>query len=113
MIEAPAAEEPRRSGRRADRAEADAAPAEPESEELPSDVPAEEPVEPRSPSRSHEAPALEPAEASSFTTAEREAIADQPTVFFEQQPPGEIELGDLELDIDEEIEEVGGAVSSR
>ena len=55
-------------------------------------------------------PAEEP-DASTFTTAEREAIADQPTVFFEQQPPAEMELGDLDLDLDEEIEEVGGAVS--
>ncbi len=54
---------------------------------------------------------LEPSATSSFTTAEREAIADQPTVFFEQQEPAELELGDLELDLDEEIEEVGGAVS--
>ena len=43
-------------------------------------------------------------EASGFTTTEREAIADQPTVFFEQQPSEE-------LDIDEETEEVGGADS--
>jgi hypothetical protein len=56
-------------------------------------------------------PEPDPAEASSFTTAEREAIADQPTVFFEQQAPEEFELGELDLDIDEEIEEVGGAVS--
>ncbi|MDQ3729479.1 MAG: hypothetical protein M3355_07815, partial [Actinomycetota bacterium] len=48
---------------------------------------------------------------SSFSTAEREAIADQPTVFFEQAPPAELELGDLELDFDEEIEEVGGSLS--
>ncbi len=66
-----------------------------------------EPVEPEPASE----PELDPAEASSFTTEEREAISDQPTVFFEQQPPEEMELGDLELDIDEEIEEVGGAVS--
>ncbi|MDX6586455.1 MAG: hypothetical protein QOI31_928, partial [Solirubrobacterales bacterium] len=58
-----------------------------------------------------EAEQPDPSEASSFTTAEREAIADQPTVFFEQQAPAELELGDLELDLDEEIEEVGGAVS--
>ena len=48
--------------------------------------------------------------APSFTTAEREAIADQPTVFFDQAPAGELELGDLDLDLDEEIEEVGGAM---
>ena len=48
---------------------------------------------------------------SPFSTAEREAIAEQPTVFFEQQQPAELELGDLDLDLDEEIEEVGGAVS--
>lgn len=48
---------------------------------------------------------------SSFSTAEREAIADQPTVFFEQAPPAELELGDMELDFDEEIEEVGGSLS--
>ena len=58
-----------------------------------------------------EAPVPEQAEAPASSTAEREAIADQPTVFFEQQPPEEIDLGELELDIDEEIEEVGGAVS--
>ena len=57
-------------------------------------------------------PEPEPPDAeSSFTTEEREAIADQPTVFFEQQAPAELELGDLDLDLDEEIEEVGGAVS--
>jgi hypothetical protein len=50
-------------------------------------------------------------EDSTFTTAEREAIAEQPTVFFEQQEPAELELGDLDLDLDEEIEEVGGSVS--
>lgn len=56
-------------------------------------------------------PDPEPAEAeSSFSTAEREAIADQPTVFFDQAP-AELELGDLELDFDEEIEEVGGSLS--
>ena len=55
-------------------------------------------------------PATEPEPPSPFSTAEREAIADQPTVFFDQAP-AELELGDLELDFDEEIEEVGGAVS--
>ncbi len=47
---------------------------------------------------------------SPFTTAEREAIADQPTVFFDQAEPGEFDFGELELDIDEEVEDVGGSV---
>ena len=80
--------------------ETEEAPAAPASEEM--DAVPEEPAEDAAP---------DPADGSTFTTAEREAIADQPTVFFEQQPPGEIELGDLELDLDEEIEEVGGSVS--
>lgn len=86
-------------------ANAEEPPAEPE--------PEPEPAEPELP---EEAPAetsgSEPPDAeSSFTTEEREAIADQPTVFFEQQAPAELELGDLDLDLDEEIEEVGGAVA--
>jgi hypothetical protein len=93
--------------------ETDDAPAEPQSEEPAAaaeafEEPATEVAEPAEP---EETVAPDPVEESSFTTAEREAIADQPTVFFEQQPPEEFELGDLELDIDEEIEEVGGAVS--
>ena len=56
-------------------------------------------------------PDSEPVEAeSAFSTSEREAIADQPTVFFDQAP-ADLELGDLELDFDEEIEEVGGSLS--
>ena len=93
--------------------ETDAAPAEPEAVEPVTAEErelAEEPElakEPESPEELSD----EVGDASTFTTAEREAIADQPTVFFEQQPPAEMELGDLDLDIDEEIEEVGGAVS--
>ena len=87
--------------------ETDEAPVEPASEET---AVQEEPAAEAPAPEPEPEPAPDPAEASSFTTEEREAIADQPTVFFEQQPPEEMELGDLELDIDEEIEEVGGAV---
>jgi hypothetical protein len=52
-----------------------------------------------------------PDTSTSFTTQEREAIADQPTVFFEQQEPAELELGDLDLDLDEELEEVGDMIN--
>ena len=100
VIEAPSEEEPALTPiDETDAPETDDAPAEPESDELA--PPAESAGDPLAP---------EPGDASSFTTAEREAIADQPTVFFEQQPPEELELGDLELDLDEEIEEVGGSV---
>ena len=91
----------------------------PETEEVPADAapaPAgEEPETGEQPQAegAEESQPADPVESSSFTTAEREAIADQPTVFFEQQAPEELELGDLDLDIDEEIEEVGGAVSER
>jgi len=94
--------------------ETDQAPAEPASEETAvQDQPAaqEEPAAEAPAPEPEPEPASDPADVSSFTTEEREAIADQPTVFFEQQPPEEMELGDLELDIDEEIEEVGGAFS--
>ncbi len=81
--------------------------AEPESAPEPEDAaPAPEPEGPPV-----ENEPVDPADAPTFTTAEREAIADQPTVFFEQQPPADLELGELELDLDEEIEEVGGSVS--
>ena len=81
--------------------------AEPESAPEPEDAaPAPEPEDPPA-----ENEPVDPADAPTFTTAEREAIADQPTVFFEQQPPADLELGELELDLDEEIEEVGGSVS--
>lgn len=50
----------------------------------------------------------EPAEApSSFTTAEREAIADQPTAFFDQAGGSALDMGELDLDLDEEIQDVG------
>jgi len=80
-----------------------------------SDTPAAAPegAEPEEPETPAETAGLSPADGeSSFTTEEREAIADQPTVFFEQQAPAEMELGDLDLDLDEEIEEVGGAVEA-
>ncbi len=79
----------------------------------PTEPAAEEPTEPGEPAADEpaEPAAEEPVEPESpFSTAEREAIADQPTVFFDQAP-AEMELGDLELDLDEEIEDVGGAVS--
>jgi hypothetical protein len=41
-------------------------------------------------------------ETATFTTAEREAIADQPTEFFDQTA-GELELDDLDLELDEEF----------
>ncbi len=47
--------------------------------------------------------------ASTFSTEEREAIADQPTVFFEQ-PAADLDPGEAELDRDEEIGDVGGAL---
>ena len=50
------------------------------------------------------------AEGATFTTAEREAIADQPTTFFDHQLPEdqpEVDLDvDLDLDLEEELEEV-------
>ena len=52
-----------------------------------------------------EAPAAE-AEESSFTTAEREAIADQPTVIYDRATAEELEMGELDLDIEDEVEEV-------
>lgn len=51
----------------------------------------------------------DPEPMSSFTTAEREAIADQPTVFFDQQDDA-LELGELDLDLEDELEEVDAAV---
>ena len=59
----------------------------------PPEPPAEEPV---------------PDEGARFSTTEREAIADKPTEFFDQAP-AELELGELDLDLDEEIEEAGSA----
>lgn len=44
--------------------------------------------------------------AKTFTTSEREAIAGQPTEFFDQAP-AELELGELDLDLDEEVAEAG------
>ena len=41
-----------------------------------------------------------------FTTSERETIADQPTEFFDHGPEP-LELGDLDLDLQEELDEVG------
>jgi hypothetical protein len=105
VAEAPSQEEPALAPAEDESSELDQEPVEPASEELEA---ADEPEAAEPPA---EGPGGEVGEASSFTTAEREAIADQPTVFFEQQPPEEFELGELELDIDEEIEEVGGAVS--
>ncbi|CAN5189901.1 hypothetical protein BH24ACT23_BH24ACT23_12850 [soil metagenome] len=51
-------------------------------------------------------------EASSFTTAEREAIADQPTVFFDQADSGALELDDLDLGLDEDELDDDGAEAS-
>ena len=90
------------------------APAEPPPEPI-AEAPAEpEPEAPESAAETTEFQAGDEAgsteSASAFTTAEREAIADQPTVFFDQAPASEPELGDLDLDLDEEIEEVGGSV---
>ena len=79
--------------------------AEPPSEELAQPAEASPPAPP-----AEDAAPSDSGEGSPFSTAEREAIADQPTVFFEQQAPAELELGDLDLDLDEEIEEVGSAV---
>jgi hypothetical protein len=42
--------------------------------------------------------------ASSFSTAEREAIAAQPTEFFEQAPEP-LDLGELDLDLKDELDE--------
>ena len=42
--------------------------------------------------------------ADSFSTTEREAIADQPTEFFDQTPEP-IELGELDLDLKDELDE--------
>ncbi len=113
VIEAPSEEEPALTPIEEttvlETEEAPAAPesAEPESAPEPEDAaPAPEPEGPPA-----ENEPVDPADAPTFTTAEREAIADQPTVFFEQQPPADLELGELELDLDEEIEEVGGSVS--
>jgi hypothetical protein len=114
VIEAPATEAPLTPIGEAIVPQAADAPDEPESEEVASSDPVPAPEEPDAPdeppTEAPESAPVDPAEASSFTTAEREAIADQPTVFFEQQPPAELELGELELDIDEEVEDVGGAM---
>jgi hypothetical protein len=50
---------------------------------------------------------VEDTAAPSFSTSEREAIAGQPTEFFEQTPEP-IELGELDLDRKEELDDVGG-----
>ena len=60
-------------------------------------------------------PAAPPAEegpvedkaAEGFTTSEREAIADQPTEFFDQAPEP-LELGELDLDLKDELDEPEG-----
>jgi len=49
---------------------------------------------------------VEDSGAPDFSTTEREAIADQPTEFFDQSPEP-FELGELELELDEELEDVG------
>ena len=113
VIEAPSEEEPALTPiDETTVLETEAAPAAPESEEPES---ASEPEDAAPVPEPEDSPAetepVDPADAPTFTTAEREAIADQPTVFFEQQPPADLELGELELDLDEEIEEVGGSVS--
>ncbi len=74
--------------------------AEPEPEPLPELEEEEQEQEPTEP-ESDEA---------TFSTAEREAIAQQPTTFFEQQTPASeapLELDDLDLDLEEELDEVG------
>ena len=45
--------------------------------------------------------------AEGFTTSEREAIADQPTEFFDQAPEP-LELGELDLDLKDELDEPEG-----
>jgi hypothetical protein len=109
VAEAPSQGEPALAPEDGDAApEAEVEPAEPASEELTVAQEPEPAEEPDAGEPFEQGPATEE-EAPGFTTTEREAIADQPTVFFEQQPPEELELG--ELDIDEETEEVGGAGS--
>lgn len=108
VVEAPPAEEqpalsPLDGAVGADVEEPPAEPATPEPESVEPEHSEEPPAE-TSGSESMDA-------GSAFSTEEREAIADQPTVFFEQQAPADLELGDLDLDLDEEIEEVGSAVS--
>jgi hypothetical protein len=49
---------------------------------------------------------VEDAGAGDFSTAEREAIADQPTEFFDQAPEP-LDLGELDLDLKDELDEVG------
>ena len=49
---------------------------------------------------------VEDAGAAGFTTTEREAIAEQPTEFFDQ-PPEPLDLGELDLDLKDELEDVG------
>ena len=44
--------------------------------------------------------------APSFSTTEREAIADQPTEFFDQTPEP-LDLGELDLDLKDELDDVG------
>jgi hypothetical protein len=62
----------------------------------------DEGVEPEPPAAAQETPVEDPG-ASSFTTTEREAIADQPTEFFDQAPAA-LELDELDLDLEEEAE---------
>ncbi len=49
---------------------------------------------------------VEDSGAAGFTTTEREAIADQPTEFFDQ-PPEPLDLGELDLDLKDELDDVG------
>ncbi len=44
-------------------------------------------------------------DAAGFTTSEREAIADQPTEFFDRAPEP-LDLGELDLDLKDELEEL-------
>jgi hypothetical protein len=81
----------------------------------PAPAPVEEPPEPE-PAPEPEAAEPEPAAGadeaaaaeSSFTTAEREAIADQPTVMYDRSQVDELEVGELDLDLEEELEDGDG-----
>jgi hypothetical protein len=62
-------------------------------------------AEEKPPAPPEQAPIEDP-DAPSLSTTEREAIAAQPTEFFDQTPDP-LELGELDLDLDEELEDVG------
>jgi hypothetical protein len=62
-------------------------------------------AEPEPPPPDDEGP-VEDSGASDFSTTEREAIAAQPTEFFEQAPEP-LDLDELDLDLKDELDEVG------